>query len=55
MRTRARLLIIGVIDALVAPMLIVQGRNHMRKVHPIRESNLATLKEDIQWLKQQAS
>jgi uncharacterized membrane protein YqjE len=48
-------LIIGAIDAVVAGVLIVQGRNRMRDVHPVPEATLATIKEDIQWLKQQAS
>ena len=48
-------LIIGAIDALVAAVLLVQGRNRMREVHPLPEATLATIKEDIQWLKRQAS
>jgi uncharacterized membrane protein YqjE len=48
-------LIIGVIDTLVAVVLFVQGRNRMREVHPVPEATLASIKEDIQWLKQQAN
>jgi uncharacterized membrane protein YqjE len=48
-------LIIGAVDAVVAAVLIVQGRNRMRDVHPVPEATLATIKEDIQWLKRQAS
>jgi hypothetical protein len=48
-------LIIGVVDTLVAVVLFVQGRNRMREVHPVPEATLACIKEDIQWLKQQAN
>jgi uncharacterized membrane protein YqjE len=48
-------LIVGVIDTVVAAALFVQGRNRMREVHPVPEATLASIKEDIQWLKQQAS
>ena len=48
-------MIIGVIDALVAAVLFVQGRNRLREVHPVPEATLASIKEDIQWLRQQAN
>ena len=48
-------LIIGVVDTLVAVVLFVQGRNRMREVHPVPEATLASIKEDIQWLKRQAN
>ena len=48
-------MIIGVIDALVATVLFVQGRNRLREVHPVPEATLASIKEDIQWLRRQAS
>ena len=48
-------LIIGVIDAVVAAVLFVIGRNRMREVHPVPEATIASIKEDIQWLRQQAS
>jgi uncharacterized membrane protein YqjE len=48
-------LVIGVIYAVVTTILFVQGRNRMRKVHPVPEATIASIKEDIQWLKRQAS
>jgi hypothetical protein len=48
-------LIIGVIYAVIAAVLLMQGRNRLREVHPVPEETIATLKEDVQWLKQQAS
>ena len=48
-------LIVGVIYAAVAAVLLVVGRNRMREVHPVPDATIASIKEDIQWLKQQAS
>ena len=48
-------LIVGVIYAVVAGVLFLVGRNRMREVHPVPEATIASIKEDIQWLKQQAS
>jgi hypothetical protein len=48
-------LIIGVLYALVAAVLLMQGRNRLREVHPVPEETIATIKEDVQWLKRQAS
>jgi len=48
-------LIVGVIYAVVAAVLFVIGRNRMREVHPVPEATIASIKEDIQWLRQQAS
>jgi uncharacterized membrane protein YqjE len=48
-------LIVGVIYAVVAAVLFLIGRNRMREVHPVPEATIASIKEDIQWLKQQAS
>lgn len=47
--------IVGVIYAVVAAALFVTGRKRMRDVHPVPEATIASIKEDIQWLKQQAS
>ena len=48
-------LIIGVVYTVVTAVLFVQGRNRMREVHPVPEATIASIKEDIQWLKRQAS
>jgi len=48
-------LIVGVIDAVIAAVLFVIGRNRLREVHPVPEATIASIKEDIQWLRQQAS
>jgi hypothetical protein len=48
-------LVVGVIDAAVAAVLFIAGRNRMREVHPVPEATIATIKEDIQWLRQQAT
>jgi len=47
-------LIVGVIYAAVAAVLIVLARKRLREVHA-PEATIASIKEDIQWLKQQAS
>jgi len=49
------LLIVGAIYTVIAAVLLVLGRNRMREVHPVPEATIASIKEDIQWLKQQAS
>ena len=48
-------LIVGVVYAVVAGILFIQGRSRMREVHPVPEATIASIKEDIQWLKRQAS
>jgi uncharacterized membrane protein YqjE len=48
-------LVVGVIYAVVAAALVVVGRNRMREVHPVPEATIASIKEDIQWLKRQTS
>ena len=46
---------VGVIYAVVAAVLFIVGRARMREVHPVPEATIASIKEDIQWLRQQAS
>ena len=48
-------LVVGVIYAAIAAVLLVLGRNRLREVHPVPEATIASIKEDIQWLRQQAS
>lgn len=48
-------LIVAVIWALVGAVLFMQGRQKMRAVHPVPEQTVQTLKEDVQWAKNQKS
>jgi hypothetical protein len=48
-------LVVGVIYAVVTAVLFVVGRNRMREVHPVPEATIASIKEDIEWLKRQTS
>jgi hypothetical protein len=48
-------LIVGVIYGVVSAVLLIAGRSRMREVHPVPEATIASIKEDIQWLRQQAS
>jgi uncharacterized membrane protein YqjE len=48
-------LVVGAIYAVAAAVLFIVGRNRMREVHPVPEATIASIKEDIQWLKRQTS
>jgi len=48
-------LIIGVVYTVAAAVLLAQGRNRVRAVNLVPENTIATIKEDIEWLKQQKS
>jgi uncharacterized membrane protein YqjE len=47
-------LIVGVVVAAIAAFLLMTGRERMREVRPVPETT-ETLKEDVQWAKQQMS
>ena len=47
-------LIVGVVVAAIAAFLLMTGRDRMREVRPVPETT-ETLKEDVQWAKQQMS
>jgi uncharacterized membrane protein YqjE len=47
-------LIVGIVVAAIAAVLFVIGRERMREVRPVPETT-ETLKEDVQWAKQQMS
>ena len=47
-------LIVGVVVAAIAAYLLMTGRERMREVRPVPETT-ETLKEDVQWAKQQMS
>ena len=53
MPTGFAFLIVGVVWAAVAGALVMSGRNQLRSVHPVPEQTKQTIKEDVQWLKQQ--
>lgn len=44
-------LIIAVIWGAIAAVLFVSGRTELRRVHPVPEQTVQTVKEDVQWAK----
>lgn len=44
-------LIVGVVWAIVAAVLALQGREKLKEVHPVPEQTKQTLEEDVQWAK----
>ena len=44
-------LIMGGLYAIVAAILFFAGRERLRKLHPVPEQTVETVKEDIQWAK----
>jgi hypothetical protein len=48
-------LIVGVVYGIVAAILFVQGRNRMKRVAPVPEQTMETLKEDVEWAKARKS
>ena len=46
-------LIVGVVWAAVAAFLVLTGRNQLRSVHPVPEQTKESIKEDVEWAKQQ--
>jgi len=46
-------LAIAILVVIVSQILISAGRQRLRKVHPKPEKTTETLKEDVQWLKDQ--
>jgi hypothetical protein len=48
-------LIVGVVWAAIAALLVLLGRNQLRTVHPVPPRTKQTIKEDVQWAKQQTS
>ena len=48
-------LIVTVLWAVAAAVMFMQGRAKMRAVRPVPEQTVQTLKEDIQWAKNQKS
>jgi len=47
-------LLVGVIYGVAAAVLLNKGREQMKKVDPVPQQTVQTLKEDAQWAKDQA-
>jgi len=46
-------LLVGLVVAVAAGVLIVVGRNRMKLVNPKPEKTIASVKEDVEWVKDQ--
>ena len=55
MHTALAFLIVGLVYAVVAAVLVMQGRSRMQSVNPVPQQTVETLKEDVQWAKAQRS
>jgi uncharacterized membrane protein YqjE len=55
MPTGLAFLIVGIAYLILAGALYFAGRNELKTVHPVPEQTAATVKEDVQWAKQQLS
>jgi len=53
MPTGFAFLIVGLVWAAVAAFLVLTGRNQLRTVHPVPEQTKQSIKEDVEWAKQQ--
>jgi uncharacterized membrane protein YqjE len=53
MPTGLAFLIVAVTWAAVAGVLLLMGRDQLRSVHPVPEQTKQTIKEDVEWAKQQ--
>lgn len=53
MPTGFAFLLVGLAYAAVAGALYLKGRDELRKVHPVPEQTVETLKEDVAWARQQ--
>lgn len=53
MPTGFAFLIVGVAWAVAALALVNSGRNQLRTVHPVPEQTKQTIKEDVEWARQQ--
>ena len=55
MHTALAFLLVGLVYAVVAAVLVVQGRNRLQSVNPVPQQTVETLKEDVQWARAQRS
>jgi uncharacterized membrane protein YqjE len=46
-------LLVGLIVAVIATALIIIGRNRIKRVSPVPQKTIASVKEDAQWVKDQ--
>jgi uncharacterized membrane protein YqjE len=53
MPTGLAFLIVALAWAAVAGVLLLMGRDQLRSVHPVPEQTKQTIKEDVEWVKQQ--
>jgi uncharacterized membrane protein YqjE len=53
MPTGFAFLLVGLVYAVVAAVLYSKGRAELQKVRPVPEQTVETLKEDVQWARQQ--
>ncbi len=53
MPTGFAFLLVGIAWAAGAAVLLSTGRNQLRTVHPVPEQTKETIKEDVEWAKQQ--
>jgi uncharacterized membrane protein YqjE len=55
MHTALAFLVVGLVYAVVAAVLVLQGRTRLQSVNPVPQQTVETLKEDVQWAKAQRS
>ncbi len=55
LHTALAFLLVGLVYAVVAAVLVVQGRNRVQSVNPVPQQTVETLKEDVQWARAQRS
>ena len=48
-------LIVGLLEAAVAAVLVMTGKQQITSVTPVAEQTIASVKEDIEWARQQKS
>jgi uncharacterized membrane protein YqjE len=46
-------LLVGVVLAIAAAILVASGRNGLKQVDPVPEKTVQTVKENVQWAKEQ--
>lgn len=55
MPTPLAFFIVGLVWAIVAGVLYVEGRKRLKQVQPVPQQTVETLKEDVEWAKTQRS
>jgi F0F1-type ATP synthase assembly protein I len=55
MHTALAFLIVGLVYAVVAAVLVIQGRTRLQSVNPVPSQTVETIKEDVQWARAQRS